>query len=102
MKRYNRVTIAMMMVVIVMTALAAMPAFAITAPTGGFAQDVYDIFVTKMLKGPIGFVAGCVAIIFGAVMAIRAQIMTAIPAVIGGAVMLKADAVVESLGAILM
>jgi hypothetical protein len=35
-------------------------------------------------------------------MAIRAQIMTAIPAVIGGAVMLKADAVVESLGAILM
>jgi hypothetical protein len=90
------------MVLTTVMVLVATQAFAITAPTGGFAQDVYDIFVTKMLKGPIGFVAGCVAIIFGAVMAIRAQIMTAIPAVIGGAVMLKADAVVESLGALLM
>lgn len=98
----NEVRLTIMALMVFAVALAATDALAVTAPTGGFAQDVYDIFVTKMLKGPIGFVCGCVAIIFGAVMAIRAQIMTAIPAVIGGAVMLKADAVVESLGAILM
>ncbi len=75
-------------------------AFAITTPAAGsFAYDVYDIAVTKILQGPIGFVAGVIAIVTGAVFAIKSEIMTAIPAVIGGAVLLKADAVVNSLGA---
>lgn len=72
----------------------------VTAPTSGFAYDVYDIAVNKILKGPIGFVGGVGAIALGAIMAIRAQIMAAIPTVLGGAVLLKADKITESLGAL--
>jgi hypothetical protein len=77
-------------------------AFAIVAPAAGtFAYDVYDVAVTKMLQGPIGFVGGVAAMIIGAVLAIQGKIMGAIPAICGGAVLLKADALVTSLGAII-
>ena len=76
-------------------------ASAITAPVAGsFAYDVYDIGVNKILQGPIGFVGGVMAIVIGAIAAIRAQIMLAIPAILGGAVILKADAITTSLGMI--
>jgi len=76
-------------------------AMAITAPAAGaFAYDVYDVAINSILKGPIGFVAGVVAIVFGAVAAIRAEVMYAIPAILGGAILLKADSIVTSLGAI--
>ena len=74
-------------------------ASAITAPAAGsFAYDVYDIGVNKILKGPVGFVGGVAAIVIGAIAAIRAQIMLAIPAILGGAVILKADTITTSLG----
>lgn len=77
-------------------------ASAITAPAAGtFAYDVYDIVVDKMLKGPIGFVAGVIAMIVGAIAAIRAEFMLAIPAIVGGAILLKADSLVTSLGCII-
>ncbi len=76
--------------------------FAITAPAAGsFAYDVYDIAVTKMLQGPIGFVGGASAMVVGAVMAIQGKLMTAVPAIVGGALLLKADTLVTSLGAII-
>ncbi len=79
----------------------ALPALAITTPaSGSFAYDVYDIAVNDILKGPVGFVAGVGAIAFGAVAAIRSEVMAAVPAVLGGAALLKADAIVGSLGAI--
>ena len=77
-------------------------ASAITAPAAGsFAYDVYDIGVNRLLKGPVGFVGGVAAIVIGAIAAIRAQIMLAIPAILGGAVFLKADTITASLGMII-
>ncbi len=77
-------------------------AIAIVAPASGtFAYDVYDVAVLKMLQGPIGFVGGVAAMIIGAVLAIQGKIMGAIPSICGGAVLLKADALVTSLGAII-
>jgi len=77
-------------------------AIAIVAPAAGtFAYDVYDVAVLKMLQGPIGFVGGVAAMIMGAVLAIQGKIMGAIPSICGGAVLLKADALVASLGAII-
>ncbi len=77
-------------------------AHAITAPaTGSFAYDVYNIGVNSILKGPIGFVGGVATIVLGAIMAIQGKIMGAVPAVLGGAAMLKADSIVTSLGAII-
>ncbi len=77
-------------------------AHAITAPaTGSFAYSVYDIGVNDILKGPIGFVGGVGAVVWGAIAAVQGRIMTAIPAILGGAAMLKADSIVSSLGAII-
>lgn len=76
-------------------------AFAITAPAATtFAYDVYDIAINNIIKGPIGFVAGAMAIVFGAVLAIKQEIMGAVPAILGGAILLKADTIVVSLGSI--
>ncbi len=77
------------------------PAFAITAPADGFAYDIYDIAVNRILKGPIGFVAGAAAIVIGAVAAIQQKVMGAVPAILGGAALLKADAITASLGALI-
>jgi hypothetical protein len=77
-------------------------AFAITTPAAGsFAYDIYDIGVNSILKGPIGFVAGVGAIIFGAIEAIRGQVLGAVPAILGGAALLKADGIVQTLGCLI-
>lgn len=82
--------------------MIATSAFAIVAPAAGsFAYDVYDIAVTKMLQGPIGFVGGAAAMVIGAVFAIQGKLMTAVPSIVGGAILLKADTLVTSLGAII-
>lgn len=74
-------------------------AFAITAPVAGdFAYDVYDIGVNKIVKGPIGYVGGMGAIAFGAIQATKNQVLQAVPAIIGGAAILKADAIVSTMG----
>jgi hypothetical protein len=76
-------------------------ALAITVPaTGSFAYDIYDIAVNSILKGPIGFVGGVGAIVFGAIEAMRGRVLEAIPAILGGAALLKADTIVQTLGCI--
>jgi hypothetical protein len=100
----KQLRVSTMVVMLAMLVLAAAPtiSMAITAPAAGsFAYDVYDIGVNQILKGAIGFLGGVMAIVVGCIMAIRAMILPAIPAIIGGAVLLKADAIVTSLGAII-
>lgn len=83
-----------------MICLYAGMSHAVTAPTSTsvFAYDVYTIGVDGVLKGPIGFVGGVAAIVFGAVTAIRGAILQALPALLGGGVLLKADSIVSTLG----
>lgn len=76
-------------------------ASAFTAPTAGFAYDVYDIVVNDILKGPIGFTGGVAAMALGAIMAMQAKIMAAVPTVVGGAMLMKADTLVTSMGALI-
>ncbi len=74
-------------------------AHAITTPVAGsFAYDIYDVGVNDILKGPIGFVAGVGAIVFGAIEAIRKQPILGISSLLGGGILLKADTIVSSLG----
>jgi hypothetical protein len=68
--------------------------------SSGFGGDIYDIAVNKILKGPIGTVAGIAAICIGAVSAIKGQYMAAIPAALGGVALLKADSILHSMGLI--
>ena len=87
--------------VVLLTSMAT-NAFALAAPGAGtFAYDIYDIAINSILKGPIGFVAGAAAIVFGSVIAIQGKILAAVPAILGGAALLKADSIVTTLGAII-
>lgn len=80
--------------------LMASNAMAMTVPAAGsFAYDLYDIGVNQILLGPIGFVAGVACMVFAAILAIRQMILPAAGVVLGGAFLLKADAVVQTIGA---
>ena len=75
-------------------------AAAFTAPAAGtFAYDIYDIGVNGILKGPIGFVGGVGAMVAAAIMAIRQMLLPAVSTVLGGGFLLKADAIVTTMGA---
>jgi hypothetical protein len=82
--------------------LKAVNVMAMTTPaTGSFAYDLYDIAVVQILQGPIGFVAGVACMVVAAVMAIRQMMVPAVSVILGGAFLLAADTVVESIGTII-
>jgi hypothetical protein len=73
--------------------------FAINPPAPGtFAYDLYDIAVEKILKGPVGYVGGMAAMVMGAIALITGRVLPAIPAVLGGAALLKADTLIQGIG----
>ena len=81
--------------------LVAANAMAMTVPAAGsFAYDLYDIGVNQILLGPIGFIAGVACMVFAAILAIRQMILPAAGVVLGGAFLLKADSVVQTIGAL--
>ncbi len=89
-------------VVLATTCFMAANALALTAPgSGTFAYDLYDIGINQILKGPIGFVAGVACMVLAAVLAVRQMLLPAVCCVLGGAFLLKADSVVETIGAII-
>jgi hypothetical protein len=78
-------------------------AFAMTTPAAGsFAYDLYDIAVNQILLGPIGFVAGVAAMVFAAILSIRQMILPAAGVVLGGAFLLSADTVVQTIGTVII
>lgn len=82
--------------------LISVDAMAMTVPAAGsFAYDLYDIGVNQILLGPIGFIAGVACMVFAAILAIRQMILPAAGVVLGGAFLLKADSVVQTIGAVI-
>jgi 5,10-methenyltetrahydromethanopterin hydrogenase len=82
------------------TLMAFVPgmASAFTAPTAGdFGYDIYDIVVTKMLGGPIGFIGAIALIIWGATK-VMTQWMITVLCVIAGTIIIKAEDLVVTLG----
>lgn len=76
-------------------------ASAITAPaSGSFAYDIYDIAVNDMVKGPIGYIGGLGAMVWGAFSAIQQKLGMAACSILGGGALIKADAITQSLGLI--
>ena len=96
----KKATLLAMLTVLAVWAVMSVPSvvFAFTPPSqGSFAYDVYDIAVGKVLKGPIGFVAGVAGIVFGATQLFVGRYMTAVPPVLGGALLLKAEDILTTL-----
>lgn len=96
MKKLNLLKIALLTFTL---AMICGDVFAITAPVAGsFAYDVYDLAVAQILQGPIGFVAGVAAIIFGSFLAIQSKILPCLLCMLAGGMIIKADAITASLG----
>lgn len=75
---------------------------AMTVPaTGSFAYDLYDIGVNQILLGPVGFTGGVACMCVAAILAIRQMILPAAGVVLGGAFLLRANTVVETIGALI-
>jgi len=91
--------VAMLGVVTMMVLVAnAARAFAIPA-AGDFGFDVYDIVVNQILNGPIGFIGGVALIVFGATQIMK-NWFTTILCIVAGTVLIRADDLVVTLGAV--
>jgi len=90
------IAIALLLVAMLMVSSIAA---AFTAPAAGdFGYDVYDIVVNKILNGPIGFIGGLFLIVFGVTQIMKNWMMT-ILCIIAGTVLIRAEAMVVTLGA---
>lgn len=95
----KRLLFAMLLTGVVISVVAPAVVFAFNAPaSGSFAYDVYDIGINKILEGPIGFVAGAGAMVYGATRLFTGAVFPAIISILGGAMFLKAPDLIESLG----
>ena len=95
----SRQSLMMVIAVTVVLLGSALPSFAITAPTSGsLFYDVYDIVVNSMLKGAIGFVAAILVFMMGIGLFFMQKIIPGVIGVVCAALVIKADAIVTSLG----
>ena len=90
------------MAAVLLSLMKASNALAMTVPaTGSFAYDLYDIGINQILLGPVGFTGGVACMCVAAILAIRQMILPAAGVVLGGAFLLRANTVVETIGALI-
>lgn len=92
----------LMTVTAMIVTLAASQAMALVAPVAGsFGFEAYDFFITNILKGPFGAIAGVLAIIAGVVVMIQQKLVPAVLCILGGVLVINSDKIVTSLGMII-
>jgi len=76
-------------------------AHAFTAPaTGDLGYDIYDIVVNKGVKGPMGFVGGVAAFLFG-VSRLFSNVMVGIPTIVAAVCLIKSDTILQTFGMVI-
>lgn len=82
-------------------ALVSGGARAFTAPVAGdLGYDIYDIVVNQGVKGPLGFVGGVAAFLFG-VSRLFSNIMIGIPTIVAAVCLIKADSILQTFGMVI-
>lgn len=82
-----------------MVAVFATDAHAFTVASGDMFYDVYELVIEKILGGPIGFVAGAFMLVGGIFLLVQGRgFLLPMICLIGGAVLVKVDAIVTSFG----
>jgi len=82
-------------------ALVSGGAHAFTAPTtGDLGYDIYDIVVNKGVKGPLGFVGGVAAFLFG-VSRLFSNVMVGIPTIVAAVCLIKSDTILQTFGMVI-
>ena len=78
----------------------ASAAHAFQAPAAGdLGYDIYDIVVNQGVKGPMGFVGGVAAFLFG-VSRLFSNIMIGIPTIVAAVCLIRADSILQTFGLI--
>jgi len=100
--RHRGLRAADMTLVLLVAAIAgAGVAHAFQAPTtGDLGYDIYDIVVNKGVKGPMGFVGGVAAFLFG-VSRLFSNIMVGIPTIVAAVCLIKADTILQTFGMVI-
>ena len=81
--------------------LGAGGAHAFSAPAAGdLGYDIYDIVVNQGVKGPLGFVGGVAAFLFG-VSRLFSNIMIGIPTLVAAVCLIKADSILQTFGMVI-
>jgi len=76
-------------------------AHAFQAPAqGDLGYDIYDIVVNQGVKGPLGFVGGVAAFLFG-VSRLFSNIMIGIPTIVAAVCLIKADSILQTFGMVI-
>jgi hypothetical protein len=76
-------------------------AHAFTAPAAGdLGYDIYDIVVNKGVKGPLGFVGGVAAFLFG-VSRLFSNVMVGIPTIVAAVCLIKSDTILQTFGMVI-
>jgi len=76
-------------------------AHAFAAPAqGDLGYDIYDIVVNQGVKGPLGFVGGVAAFLFG-VSRLFSNIMIGIPTIVAAVCLIKADSILQTFGMVI-
>ena len=76
-------------------------AHAITAPAAGsLFYDAYDIVVTGMLKGAVGFISAILIFALSIGLFLMQKIVPGVVGIVCAAILIKADTIVTSLGAV--
>jgi len=89
------------LLLVLATIVAAGVAHAFKAPAAGdLGYDIYDIVVNKGVKGPMGFVGGVAAFLFG-VSRLFSNIMVGIPTIVAAVCLIKADAILQTFGMVI-
>ena len=81
---------------IAMTQASAAHAFQAPA-AGDLGYDIYDIVVNQGVKGPLGFVGGVAAFLFG-VSRLFSNIMIGIPTIVAAVCLIRADSILQTFG----
>jgi hypothetical protein len=82
-------------------ALMSTSAHAFTAPAvGDLGYDIYNIVVNKGVKGPMGFVGGVAAFLFG-VSRLFSNVMIGIPTIVAAVCLIKSDTILQTFGMVI-
>lgn len=85
-------------VALLLLAVLGSAAHAFSAPAqGDLGYDIYDIVVNQGVKGPLGFVGGVAAFLFG-VSRLFSNIMIGIPTIVAAVCLIKADSILQTFG----
>ena len=99
--RNNALSVANIGIPVLLLSIIAASAHAFTAPVAGdLGYDIYDIVVNQGVKGPLGFVGGVAAFLFG-VSRLFSNIMIGIPTIVAAVCLIKADSILQTFGMVI-